>query len=337
MNILISIIIPVYNAEENIRRCVDSILRQTYANYEVILVDDGSTDTSGKICDEYASAHANIHVFHIPNHGVSHARNYGIQKSSGQYVTFVDSDDFLSETALELLARGKGILTYFSIGQYNLDTSQYEQEITHLETTDISLGNKNDVEKIGQMDLLAVGYPYGKLFDMDVIKKNNLHFDERIKNHEDHIFCFDYLLCVNDVHVEKQVGYYWTYKSKSSSLSHLTPPYENMLIASDAFMERYERLFMKLPFLPQKYKDRMTAEYGMGTRRAAIYSLYHNKEDKATRKSFFKEQTGIYAKLLTKYGYHTPFLKHKLVYIFASIKWIPFAVKDFLFCKLYEK
>lgn len=224
MNKLISIIIPVYNAEANIRRCVDSILKQTYANYEVILVDDGSTDTSGSICDEYASSHSNIHVFHIPNQGVSHARNYGMHKSSGQYITFVDSDDFLSETALDLLAKGDGKFTYFSIGQYNLDTSQYEQEITHLDTTDISLCNKDDVKKIERMDLLAVGYPYGKLFDVDVIKKNDLHFDERIKNHEDHIFCFDYMLCVNDVHVEKQVGYYWTYKSESNSLSHLTPP-----------------------------------------------------------------------------------------------------------------
>ena len=220
----ISIVVPVYNAEANIRKCVDSILRQTFTDYEVILVDDGSVDKSGAICDDYASAHANVHVYHIPNQGVSHARNFGMLKSSGRYVTFVDSDDFLSETALELLARGKGKLTYFSIGQYNLDTSKYEREITTFETTDVNLCDKNDVEKIEQMDLLAVGFPYGKLFDMEIIKKNSLHFDERIKNHEDHIFCFDYLLCVNEVHVEKEVGYYWTYKSKSNSLSHLTPP-----------------------------------------------------------------------------------------------------------------
>ena len=110
-----------------------------------------------------------------------------------------------------------------------------------------------------------------------------------------------------------------------------------MLIASDAFMERYDKLFRKLPFLSQRYRDRMTSEYGIGTRRAAIYSLYHNKDDKVTRKSFFKEQTRIYAKLLAKYGYHTHVLKHKLVYIFASLRWMPFAVKDLLFCKLYEK
>lgn len=220
----ISVVIPVYNAESNIRRCIDSVLNQTYKYYEVILVDDGSTDNSAQICDDYTSSHDNIYVYHLHNKGVSHARNYGMQKCSGRYVTFLDSDDFLTDKALELLLRGKGKLTYFSIGRYNLDNSNYEGELTHFDTTHIDLNNSDEVNKIEHLDLLAVGYPYGKLFDLNVIKENNLHFDERIKNHEDHIFCFDYLLCVNEVYVEEDVGYYWTYKSNSSSLSHLTPP-----------------------------------------------------------------------------------------------------------------
>ena len=75
----ISIVVPVYNAEQRLKFCVDSILQQTYDNYELILVDDGSTDNSVKICDAYASSYSFVHVYHIQNQGVSHARNYGIE------------------------------------------------------------------------------------------------------------------------------------------------------------------------------------------------------------------------------------------------------------------
>lgn len=333
---MISIIVPVYNAETTLKRCLDSIFLQEYKNYEVVLVDDGSTDDSSNICDDYAKTYPNVHAFHIHNQGVSHARNYGIQKCIGRFVIFVDADDFLSRNALELLQRGKGKLTYFSIGQYNLDTSKIEPPITNLRTTDIELDDEKAGSDIEAMDLLAIGYPFGKLFDLEIIRKHNLCFDERIKNHEDHIFCFDYLLCINEIHVEKEVGYYWTYKKNSNSLSHITPPYLNLLIASDAFIKRYIKLWQKLPFLSQSYKNRLTAEYGVGTRRAAIYSLYHNHEDKETRKLFFVEQTKKYSSLLSEYGYHTRVLKHKMIFKFASMKIIPFVIKDFIFQKLYE-
>lgn len=332
----ISIVVPVYNAEQRLECCVDSILQQTYDNYELILVDDGSTDSSVKICDAYASSYSFVHVYHIQNQGVSHARNYGIEKSTGRYITFVDADDFLTKNALEILLRGNGKLTYFSIGQYCLDSSKIEKTITKLYTKDIVLSKEKSSSDIENMDLLAVGYPYGKLFDLNIIRQYHLHFDERIKNHEDHIFCFDYLLCIDEVHVEKDVGYYWTYKYSSNSLSHITPPYLNMLIASDAFVDRYKKLWKKLPYLSQGYKNRMTAEYGIGTRRAAVYSLYHNKESKGVRRQFFKEQTKIYSSLLSEYGYHTHVSKHKFIYAFVASYIVPFCVKDYILKKLYE-
>lgn len=99
----ISVIIPVYNAGQKLKCWVGSILQQTYDNYELILVDDGSTDNSVKICNAYARPYSNVHVYHIRNQGVSHVRNYGIEKSTGCYITFVDADDFLTKNALEIL------------------------------------------------------------------------------------------------------------------------------------------------------------------------------------------------------------------------------------------
>lgn len=99
MNGLISVIIPVYNVERYLRECVDSVLGQTYQNFEIILVDDGSTDSSGDICDEYAKEDKRIQVVHQKNGGLSDARNKGFSKSSGEYVYFLDSDDWILPNA----------------------------------------------------------------------------------------------------------------------------------------------------------------------------------------------------------------------------------------------
>ena len=90
---LISVIIPVYNVEKYLHRCLDSVIEQTYKNLEVILIDDGSTDHSGEICDDYAAKDVRIHVIHQENQGVSAARNKGLDNVKGEYITFVDSDD----------------------------------------------------------------------------------------------------------------------------------------------------------------------------------------------------------------------------------------------------
>ena len=102
-NQLISVIVPVYNVEEYLKQCLDSILEQTFSNYEVILVNDGSTDSSGLICQEYAEKDARIRYFEKENGGLSDARNYGIEQAQGEYLTFVDSDDFLDTAHLTIL------------------------------------------------------------------------------------------------------------------------------------------------------------------------------------------------------------------------------------------
>ena len=100
---LISVIIPIYNVEEYLPRCLDSVINQTYANIEILLVNDGSPDNSGEICDEYSLKDKRIKVFHIPNGGVGKARQLGVEKSSGEYIVFVDPDDWLPLDSIEVL------------------------------------------------------------------------------------------------------------------------------------------------------------------------------------------------------------------------------------------
>ena len=100
---LISIIVPVYNVENYIDECINSVINQTYKYWELLLVDDGSVDASGDICDTYAQKDSRIHVYHMQNGGQSVARNYGMDQMTGEYVLFLDSDDFLAENALEVM------------------------------------------------------------------------------------------------------------------------------------------------------------------------------------------------------------------------------------------
>ena len=101
---LISVIIPVYNVEDYLHYAIESLGKQTYKNFEIILVNDGSTDDSGKLCDEYSEKYSNVRVFHKENGGLSDARNFGVQKAKGEFITFLDPDDYLEAYSLELLA-----------------------------------------------------------------------------------------------------------------------------------------------------------------------------------------------------------------------------------------
>ena len=102
---LISIIVPIYNVEKYLRQCLDSILNQTYQNFECLLINDGSPDNSADICREYVEKDSRFKYFEKENGGLSDARNYGIRQSKGSYITFVDSDDWLEENAVEILMK----------------------------------------------------------------------------------------------------------------------------------------------------------------------------------------------------------------------------------------
>lgn len=119
----ISVIIPVYNVENYLHRCIDSIIHQTHKNLEIILVNDGSTDNSGNICDEYAAKDDRIIVIHKKNEGSSCARNAGLEVAKGNYISFVDSDDFINVTMLEKILK--------NIIEYNLDVIEIPPKFSH--------------------------------------------------------------------------------------------------------------------------------------------------------------------------------------------------------------
>lgn len=130
MNPLISIIVPVYNTQEYIAEAIESIMAQTYSPIELILIDDGSIDASGQICDSYANVYPNIHVLHTQNGGVGKARNVGLEHAAGEYICFLDSDDFFEPYAIETLYQN--LVRYradISIGSLRYIDEEKKQEL----------------------------------------------------------------------------------------------------------------------------------------------------------------------------------------------------------------
>lgn len=180
MSDLISIIVPVYKVEKYLRRCVQSIICQTYSNIEIILVDDGSPDRCGEICDEYASKDERIKVIHQKNKGVSAARNAGLDVAKGEYIAFVDSDDYVEKEYIDVL--------YNNIFDSDVVIAGYERL-----TENGSIISKNTTDKVKNIQipdgfsmLLGNGVVWGKLMRKNII--GNIRFDTSYCVGEDGLF-----------------------------------------------------------------------------------------------------------------------------------------------------
>ena len=201
MNPLISIIIPVYNTEKYIRRCVDSVIAQSYKDWELILVDDGSTDGSGKICDEYAVRYDKVFVWHTNNRGASHARNIGINHAKGELISFVDSDDWIVEQYVETLINvSENIdLVYFASNQI----FENGDVINRIPKPEMIKGRVGIEQKLLSLKYGKIGDVFGwtwaKCFRKSIIEKYNIRFIENITFREDEIFTMDYCKYINSL------------------------------------------------------------------------------------------------------------------------------------------
>ncbi len=153
---MISVIVPVYNVESCLGKCLDSILEQTYRDFELLLIDDGATDSSGDICERYAKTDERIKVFHKPNGGLSDARNYGIERASGDYLTFIDSDDYIIANYLEVL--------YKMATENNAEISAVScEEVYDMDapTAPVKCGKVNVIDAEETMRRMLIRSPFG--------------------------------------------------------------------------------------------------------------------------------------------------------------------------------
>lgn len=200
-----SVIIPVYNVENYLTECINSLLQQKASDIEILLIDDGSTDSSPAICDAFGTRDKRLKVIHKSNGGVSSARNEGLRQATGSYITFVDSDDFVSQDYFETLRKAlayEADLYHFRNLEYVSRTKQYLIE------DKLPSGMHHNLDEI---DKAVVEHRFclvwDKIYRKDMIDQYKLSFDCSIRSGEDFVFNIDYLMHVNKVYVMKEYPY----------------------------------------------------------------------------------------------------------------------------------
>ena len=238
---MISIIIPVFNSELYLAQCIQSVLEQTLSDFELILVNDGSTDSSPGICDLYAQLDKRIKVIHISNAGVSNARNVGIDNALGEWIVFVDSDDFVDNNYLELfhLENNDSDIVIQGLEYYNNITGDFFNPIL-LKNERVT--NDNLIKATADYKLLENGFPVAKAFRKKILRENNIMFNTNISFHEDHIFvltCYNVARCIE---LSDGKAYKYRYYHTNQNLSFRRHSWNKLFLSSDGMLDSLNKL-----------------------------------------------------------------------------------------------
>lgn len=311
---MISIIVPVYNVEKYLRPCLDSILAQTYADWEAILVDDGSKDHSGDICDEYAEKDHRFRVIHKENGGVSSARNLGIEECKGEWLTFMDSDDWIELNLLETLSQ--------KISSSRVDCIRWgffreyiygQSEVSLTQEKLIENGYENYVISKKGYD----AFVWNTLFNKCLL--GGIRFDEYINWCEDHIFTTEYLAKCNNVLWLTNSLYHHRVGLGDTLSTNMSP--EMMMKASEKLA--YQR---KILVGDNKKGIELVNYYVISNNFKIIAKLYEISANRKKKRLFFSKVISIYIKS------KNPIIK-AICYTYNSS--IPFSQKNMLLCPLF--
>ncbi len=211
----ISVIVPIYKAESYIHRCIDSILNQTFSDFELILVNDGSPDKSGDICNEYAQKDKRVKVFHQSNHGIGYTREFALQQAKGEYIQFVDSDDWIDSTMLQIMFEKASTenCDVVNCGFIEVLPNESKKHIFNYTNKEIFL-----------QDIIANqwGVLWKLLFKRDLITSHDIHFLPNIDNGEDYFFVTCCLLEAKQIGFIENCLYYYNRTNTNSTTSAST-------------------------------------------------------------------------------------------------------------------
>lgn len=229
----ISIIIPIYKSEKYLRECINSIINQSFDDWELLLIDDGSPDKSGLICDEYAESDKRIHSFHKINGGVSSARNFGLKYIKGKWVMFIDSDDCLYSDAFRTL------LECAETEDLDFVQSSFNRIYQENQYGNIEIQKCTADEYVKSNQIITT--VWGSIFKSDIIIKNKIMFNPHIKLGEDQLFLFEYLLHIRYARRLKDILYFYR-NNPSSAINNPKPEYEKESIKAFKKLKEYNPL-----------------------------------------------------------------------------------------------
>ena len=277
MNV-ISIIIPVYNVEPYLPQCIESLLSQAYKDFELILVDDGSKDNSLNICEDYAKKDQRVVVAHQENSGVSTARNNGLKLAKGEWITFIDSDDwvdksFLEDFQLEKYHEADLVCQGLKFIDHNTGNVKRERRFgdTMIEAPDPD-------GELARQDVLSFGVTVCKCFKRSVIEKYQISFDELVSYHEDHIFTLSYISHSKRIATIDACGYNYRCGHNPASLSKRRHPYSNQVQACDLMMKSLKEITSQYVISDAYF--RKIATFCLSVKINGMISLFGNKNEK---------------------------------------------------------
>lgn len=311
----ISVIVPVYKVEKFLKRCVDSILDQTYENLEVILVDDGSPDASPLICDEYAIKDSRVSVIHQKNSGLSGARNAGIDKATGKYIAFVDSDDYIAphmyETLWNNMVNYEAQISICRLQRFS--GTYYEGELEseiHISTYDNETALKNLHLEDGEMYTVA----YNKLYLRSLFK--NVRYPVGRLN-EDEFTTYKVIDKSNKIVITTEKMYFYYYNDNSITTG------KKYLLSTDIFdaLDERKEYFIQarkpqiVKMIDRVYLDRIIARY-----RKAIESKEPRKHDKRFLKMTYKAKYSKYMDSVSGVGYRIFYYSPSIYFALLKVK-----------------
>lgn len=248
---MISVIIPVYNGEKYIRETLDSLLKQTFSNFEIIIINDGSTDNTYNICESYQKKTKNIFIYEQENKGVSSARNYGLKKAIGKYIYFMDADDTLQENAFETMIKyikNYDLLTFGYIEDYPDD----KKAKGYLENK--ILNQEEAIEIALKTDNSFQGYLWNKLFVHSIIDENTIQFDENITICEDLLFLIKYLFNCKTICTRKEKLYYYRMRKSGASKKFNVKKFTSMFSSYEQILDLLKkRKIQNVVYLEYEY------------------------------------------------------------------------------------
>ena len=242
---VLSVIVPVYNTKEILSRCIDSVLSQSFSDFELLLVDDGSTDESGAVCDAYSAKDSRVRVLHKKNGGVSSARNVGMENANGQWLTFIDSDDWIREDFFQVPYDSDVDLLYqnriFSDGQP--DGFFSEQEVRDRDFLAFLVKNANT-------NLFKMSVCF--FFRNSIVKDHGLKFVEGVRLGEDRVFIMDYYKFCRSIRMVTTSRYVYNVADQWDSKYILSWKELDRLLG--LLMDRYDALPVKSPEIVSTFK-----------------------------------------------------------------------------------
>lgn len=272
MNPLISVIIPVYNAEQFLPACLDSVLHQDYPSFEILVIDDGSTDGSAALIDRYAAREPRIVALHQRNAGVSAARNRGLTEARGEYIAFVDADDRVTPSYLSHLLSPQTDLSIAGISLLHEPSGRMEShgfDRTRSARTDRERGLLFADAEIHD----TTKGPCNKLFRREIIEQHHLRFNPRYSYGEDHLFVLEFVKHCHSIAQIAHTDYLYIHRPTAASLTHRLLPYKALsAYAREAYALRQE-LIARLGIDSREY-DRYLLEERAHLIYQSIYALY---------------------------------------------------------------